>query len=48
MGQNGPGTLRPRTCARERSAKYVEATGWMEAEALRDLAGLLREWNVEP
>ena len=25
----------------------VEATGWTEAEALRDLAGLLRTWNVE-
>jgi hypothetical protein len=26
---------------------YVEAVGMTEAQALRDLAGLLREWIVE-
>ena len=32
---------------RARRREYVEATGWTEAEALRDLAGLLRAWNLE-
>jgi hypothetical protein len=27
--------------------EYVEATGWTEAEALRDPAALLRGWHVE-
>jgi hypothetical protein len=27
--------------------EYVEATGWTEAEALRDLAALLGGWHVE-
>jgi hypothetical protein len=27
--------------------EYVEATGWPEAEALADLAELLRGWRVE-
>jgi hypothetical protein len=27
--------------------KHVEATGRSEAEALRDLVALLREWRVE-
>jgi hypothetical protein len=27
--------------------EYVEATGWTEAEALRDLAALLGGWQVE-
>ena len=35
--------LRSRTLRKE----YVEATGWTEAEALRDLAMLLRGWHVE-
>jgi hypothetical protein len=26
---------------------YVQATGWTEAEALRDLAALLGGWHVE-
>ena len=33
---------------RAKRREYVEATGWTEVEALRDLAGLLRSWNVEP
>lgn len=33
---------------RAKRRDYIEATGNGEAEALRDLAGLLREWNVEP
>jgi hypothetical protein len=33
---------------RAKRREYVEATGWGEAEALRDLAGLLRAWNVQP
>jgi hypothetical protein len=33
---------------RSKRREYVEATGWTEAEALRYLAGLLREWRVEP
>jgi len=32
---------------RAKRREYVEATGWTEAEALRDLAGLLRVWTVE-
>jgi len=32
---------------RAKRREYVEATGNTEAEALRDLAGLLRAWNVE-
>jgi len=32
---------------RAKRREYVEATGWTEAEALRDLAGLLRAWHVE-
>ena len=27
---------------------YVEAIGLTEAQALHDLAGLLREWQLEP
>jgi hypothetical protein len=34
--------------SRAKRREYVEATGWTEAEALHDLAGLLRGWNVEP
>jgi hypothetical protein len=33
---------------RAKRQEYVEATGWTEAECLRDLAGLLGAWNVEP
>jgi hypothetical protein len=32
---------------RSKRREYVEATGWTEAEALSDLAGLLREWIVD-
>lgn len=32
---------------RAKRRKYVEATSWTEAEALRDLSGLLRAWHVE-
>jgi len=32
---------------RAKRREIVEATGWDEAEALRDLAGLLKVWNVE-
>src|SRR5918999_4772951 len=35
--------LRSRTLRKE----YVEATGWTEAEALRELAALLGSWHVE-
>jgi hypothetical protein len=35
--------LRSRTLRKE----YVEATGWTEAEALRELAALLGGWHVE-
>ena len=35
--------LRSRALRKE----YVEATGWTEAEALRDLAALLGGWHVE-
>jgi hypothetical protein len=35
--------LRSRALPKE----YVEATGWTEAEALRDLATLLGGWHVE-
>lgn len=31
---------------RTKRLDYVEATGWTEAEALRDLAGLLGGWCV--
>jgi hypothetical protein len=34
-----------RTCSRHH--EHVDATGWTEAEALRDLAELLRGWIVE-
>jgi predicted RNase H-like HicB family nuclease len=33
------------TCWRDH--EQVDATGWTEAEALRDLAELLRGWIVE-
>ena len=36
--------LRVRATRRE----YVEATGWTEAEALRDLALLLDHWSARP
>lgn len=32
---------------RAEGVDYVEATGWTEAEALRDLAPLLDRWRVE-
>jgi hypothetical protein len=32
---------------RARRHQYVKGTGWTEAEALRDLAALLRGWHVE-
>jgi hypothetical protein len=34
--------------SRAKRREYVEATGWTAAEALRELAGLLRIWHVEP
>jgi hypothetical protein len=33
---------------RAKRREYVEATGWTETQALRDLARLLSLWNVEP
>jgi hypothetical protein len=33
--------------SRAKRREYVEATSWTATEALRDLAGLLRVWQVE-